>query len=296
MRGLGEANGALARLRIVEDEPAARRTGVFRGCAGCGWTGFAPGTDGKMRAHECSRARLWDELAAPGIGVPGRYRGATVGDVRADAGDEGTAGRAELARRVTEDGRSAFLYGGVGTGKTFLAMVTAREHWRLREAGRLLQALKGSECANCEGCGCEWCGGTGFSLLREMPQPGWEHGVIVTTGSDMEGRWKASFGQGGTWRVSGPLKGTGLLVVDEFGSRAPAQGGRLFPRSGGEWLVEEWFGILNERYANQRPTVLISNLDPVDMQEWSPRLWSRITEDYEILHAGGKDRRGNAGR
>jgi hypothetical protein len=63
-------------------------------------------------------------------------------------------------------------------------------------------------------------------------------------------------------------------------------------RGGGAWLVEEFFSVVDARYAHGRPTVIVSNLTPDDVQRWSPRIWSRVSEAYEWLEAGGMDRRG----
>ncbi|MCD8037134.1 MAG: ATP-binding protein [Clostridiales bacterium] len=70
-----------------------------------------------------------------------------------------------------------------------------------------------------------------------------------------------------------------LLIIDDLGTE--------FSTS---LVSAQFFNIINERMANRRPTIISTNLTPDGIKEqYSDRVLSRITDEFELLRLTGKD-------
>lgn len=95
-------------------------------------------------------------------------------------------------------------------------------------------------------------------------------------------RHQAYVAESSEFSIMARLGNLGLLVVDEYHER--------------RWTEDEslWLGrVLDRRYGNQVPTVLISNQTEADFQATlSPRLVDRMREGGALVEMAGESRRG----
>ena len=93
-------------------------------------------------------------------------------------------------------------------------------------------------------------------------------------------------GMGGTRGVLNRFKRAGLLILDDFGAERIS-----------EWSVSAIYAVLAERIDELRPTVVTSNLNLAEIDDFEPRIASRLAE-FATLVLPGVDRRlqGFAGR
>lgn len=72
-----------------------------------------------------------------------------------------------------------------------------------------------------------------------------------------------------------------VLVLDDLGSEKPS-----------DWTEQTLQEIVDDRWGNQRPTIVTSNLAPTVLRDRvGERMWSRLYHDAFRLEIGGQDRR-----
>ncbi len=86
-------------------------------------------------------------------------------------------------------------------------------------------------------------------------------------------------GSGETRRVINSFKRVGLLVIDDFGAE------RL-----SDWSVSAIYSVIAERIDEMRPTIVTSNLTLDEIDEFEPRIASRLAE-FATLVLPPQDRR-----
>jgi DNA replication protein DnaC len=75
------------------------------------------------------------------------------------------------------------------------------------------------------------------------------------------------------------LYGCDLLIIDDLGTELTNQ-----------FISAQLFSCLNERFLNRRSTVISTNLSLGEMQQrYSDRVFSRITNNYELYKLTGND-------
>ena len=79
-------------------------------------------------------------------------------------------------------------------------------------------------------------------------------------------------GQGDTSGVINRFKRVGLLVIDDFGAEKIS-----------EWSMSAIYSILAERIDELRPTIVTSNLDLDHIDNFEPRIASRLAEFSTIV-------------
>lgn len=99
-------------------------------------------------------------------------------------------------------------------------------------------------------------------------------------------------GRGSEVAVVGRYAGCGLLVIDDLGKERP-----------GEWALSKLFWLIDERYANRRPTVITTQYGgralaerltasgAAASAETAQAIVSRIRETYRGVDCGTRDRR-----
>lgn len=75
-----------------------------------------------------------------------------------------------------------------------------------------------------------------------------------------------------------------VLVLDDLGGERPT-----------DWTGERLYALVNRRWLEQRPTIVTSNLAPIELEQAvGPRVFSRLYHDAIRLQIGGDDRRRTA--
>ena len=70
-----------------------------------------------------------------------------------------------------------------------------------------------------------------------------------------------------------------LLILDDLGTELT-----------NTFVTTTLFSIINERYLHDRPCIISSNLSLQDLQKrYSDRVFSRITNSYELYRFSGED-------
>lgn len=104
-------------------------------------------------------------------------------------------------------------------------------------------------------------------------------------------------GRGSEVAVVGRYAGCGLLVIDDLGKERP-----------GEWALSKLFWLIDERYANRRPTVITTQYGgralaerltaggTAASAETAQAIVSRIREAYRGIDCGAEDRRLRRGK
>lgn len=72
-----------------------------------------------------------------------------------------------------------------------------------------------------------------------------------------------------------------ILILDDVGSEKVS-----------DWTIETLYHLINDRYENNKPTIITSNLSLKELAEKvGDRIPSRIAEMCEVIKIEGKDRR-----
>lgn len=214
-------------------------------CDGSGWVEVDD-----LTAKPCGCRELKAKRAASrrlGTGIPKRFRG--VGFDRKPIADMDPT----LVRQIRvfvrdidknlNSGKGLWLFGDVGTGKTSLAMLIAK------------QALEGGRSVAI------------YSMPRLLAE-------IKETFGDNSSR---SYMQLFDW-----LCNVDLLQIDDLGAEMRT-----------EWVLEQLYSIVNERWQNERSIVVTSNLGALDdlREQLGERTVSRLNEMCEVVPMMGTDRR-----
>lgn len=148
-----------------------------------------------------------------------------------------------------------FIFGTVGTGKTFLCHAIRKEYKSLRLEGRV-EILQTNEV-----------------FLR----------IKGTFAKSYEGQSEQNIideisGRGDKWSDS---DGIDVLILDDLGIEKPT-----------EWAQETLYTIVDRRYRDNKKTVFTSNYSLDDLVERiGDRIPSRIAEMCKVIKLEGKDRR-----
>lgn len=137
--------------------------------------------------------------------------------------------------------RNLYLYGTVGTGKSFLSICIAKE---LLETGHSVLYFSAA------------------ALFDKLSM----YSFDARTKEELR-----SF--------TADLYGCDLLIIDDLGTELTNQ-----------FISAQLFTCLNERHLNRKSTVISTNLSLAEMQaRYSDRVFSRITNDYELYKLTGSD-------
>ena len=152
---------------------------------------------------------------------------------------------AAACRRMTAEFdkvyRNLYLYGTVGTGKSFLSICIAKE---LLESGHSVLYFSAA------------------ALFDKLSMYSFDSKVREELRSFTE-----------------DLYGCDLLIIDDLGTELTNQ-----------FISAQLFTCLNERHMNRKSTVISTNLSLKEMQaRYSDRVFSRITNDYELYKLTGSD-------
>ena len=137
--------------------------------------------------------------------------------------------------------RNLYLYGTVGTGKSFLSICIARE---VLESGHSVLYFSAA------------------AMFDKLSM----YSFDVRTKEELR-----SF--------TADLYECDLLIIDDLGTEFTNQ-----------FISAQLFACLNERHLNRKSTVISTNLSLAEMQSrYSDRVFSRITNDYELYKLTGSD-------
>ncbi|MCW2601838.1 MAG: hypothetical protein JWM02_3667 [Frankiales bacterium] len=161
------------------------------------------------------------------------------------------------------EGQSLYLAGGIGTGKTHAAFEIVR---RLREADVVFHPHGNSE-------------------------NGWIHeqgGHQAPAHAEHTEAWRATTlldalrpGADNARRTVDTCQRAGLLLLDDLGAEKPS-----------DWTQERLYELIDERYIQQRPVIVTSNVPPRALAEWvGERTASRLAEMCTVIPLTGADRR-----
>ena len=93
--------------------------------------------------------------------------------------------------------------------------------------------------------------------------------AIYTTVGDLIRRIRDTYGKGGTLERQQVYETCDLLIVDEIGVQANTQS-----------ELTQLFEIINTRYGEMRPTILLSNFGPEKIAQYvGDRVWDRLREN-----------------
>ena len=218
----------MAGAAAARPEPAC----PFGVCDGSGWI---LGPDDVARACEC-RERIVARARQHGLAsvIPARYRG--VGFDRPPV-PQLDAMVVRVVRSFTEEiepnldaGRGMWIMGGVGTGKTTLAMLVSKA---ALEAGRTVAI---------------------YSLPRLLAR--------------IRRTYDAETGEQSYLELFERLAAVDLLHVDDLGAEKSS-----------DWVLEQLYSLVNERYERKRSMLVTTNLDQAALEEQiGPRTVSRLVE------------------
>lgn len=160
----------------------------------------------------------------------------------------------QLLKRVRE--RGVCLMGGVGTGKTYkmLQVITAY----LEEQYRPNLAL--------------------FGVSKVNPA---QVQRIFLSVPDVLRQIKAEFDSPDAPAIIDRMIKTPILFLDDLGAEKAS-----------EWVKEQLYIVINDRYNWKRPVMFTSNLTVEEINtHYGDRFTSRLVEMTEIIKLGGEDRR-----
>lgn len=153
---------------------------------------------------------------------------------------------------VEFNGRSIFITGKCGTGKTFKAVGILKTFARLLPCKEFVEPYK------------------------NLP-------IFVNT-PELMMRLRGCFLPSAKMSEDALLRGymeTPLLVMDDLGSEKSS-----------EWVLQSLYILTNSRYTEQRPIVITSNLSLEDLTEkLGDRITSRIAGMCRVIKLAGNDRR-----
>ena len=228
-------------------ESAGAEPCPFGECDGSGWI---LGADDQARSCRCRERRIRrSRMHGVASAIPARYRG--VSFERPPVTDMDRAA-VRAVRRYVDDleqnlaaGRSVWLMGDVGTGKTTLAMLIARS---ALEAGHSVAI---------------------YSLPKLLAR--------------IRRTYQAEAGEDDYLGFFERLTSVDLLHLDDLGAQRDT-----------DWVTEQLYAIVNQRYEDGRAVTVTSNVLPDQAAEQiGDRTVSRLTEmcgDFQ-LHIAGADRR-----
>ena len=137
--------------------------------------------------------------------------------------------------------RNLYLYGTVGTGKSFLSICVAKE---VLESGHSVLYFSAA------------------ALFDKLSM----YSFDPRTREELRD-------------FTSDLYGCDLLIIDDLGTELTNQ-----------FISAQLFTCLNERHMNRKSTVISTNLSLKEMQSrYSDRVFSRITNDYELYKLTGSD-------
>ena len=146
-----------------------------------------------------------------------------------------------MAAEFDEVYRNLYLYGTVGTGKSFLSVCIARE---LLESGHSVLYFSAA------------------ALFDRLSMYSFDPKVREELRS-----------------FTSDLYGCDLLIIDDLGTELTSQ-----------FISAQLFTCLNERHLSRKSTVISTNLSLKEMQaRYSDRVFSRITNDYDLYKLTGND-------
>lgn len=160
----------------------------------------------------------------------------------------------ELLKKVRE--RGVTLIGGVGTGKTYkmLQVITAY----LEEQYKTNLAL--------------------FGVSKVSPA---QVQRIFLSVPDVLRQIKAEFDSPDAPAIIDKMIKAPILFLDDLGAEKAS-----------EWVKEQLYIVINDRYNWKRPVMFTSNLEVSEINKhYGDRFTSRLVEMTEIIKLGGEDRR-----
>jgi len=167
----------------------------------------------------------------------------------------------EICKRVVMGKHGLYIWGGVGRGKTWLAVVILKELIKTLDVAREISSS---------------------SLTNDINQFRKMYRFISVPGLLME--IKSSYDVNSSLTEQGIIReytNIPVLILDDIGSEKPT-----------EWVRERLNMIIYERNLRGLKTIYTSNLSPDELQErLDERITSRIHQQCEIIQLGGPDRR-----
>lgn len=160
----------------------------------------------------------------------------------------------ELLKKVRE--RGVTLIGGVGTGKTYkmLQVITAYLYEELEPEIGLMGVRK--------------------------PSPSAIQRIFLSV-PDVLRRIKAEFDSPDAPTIIDKMIKTPILFLDDLGAEKAS-----------DWVKEQLYIVINDRYNWRRPVMFTSNLTIEEINvHYGDRFTSRLVEMTEIIKLGGGDRR-----
>lgn len=115
------------------------------------------------------------------------------------------------------------------------------------------------------------------------------HSVIFATAPDILLKLRDAYGDNGQMKNSEyllikSLSECDLLILDDVGKEKTT-----------DWASEKFYSIINARYEDELPTIITSNLTPVEIEpklgEAGGAIFSRLRECCESVHTGTEDYR-----
>lgn len=228
--------------------------------AKCDGTGWIDAEDGTVAPCECRRVgRTRSRARGLASAIPARYRGVSfdrppLSDMaRAPETKHTLAAVRDYADNIEERldrGDSLWLSGGVGTGKTTLAMVVTAAAAKAGKSVAIYSLPK---------------------LLARIRR--------TYDGGPGEDSYLAFFER---------LTSVDLLHIDDLGAEKRS-----------DWVLEQLYAIVDERYGTERSMIVTTNLEESELEEQiGQRTVSRLVEmcgDLGPLGVGGKDHRFSVG-
>lgn len=230
--------------------PQAEPTCQLGVCDGSGWI---LGPEDIARPCECRHQRLHSaRLRGVASVLPPRYRGVSfdrppISDMARDlqtksAVEEVREFSDDLDRRLAE-GSGICLFGGVGTGKTTLAMLVSKT---AIEAGRSVAI---------------------YSLPKLLAR--------------IRRTYAAEQGEDSYLAFFERLTEVDLLHVDDLGAEKSS-----------DWVLEQLYALVNERYESQRSMIVTTNLEFKELEDQiGARTVSRLNEMCRPIPLFGEDSR-----
>ena len=185
--------------------------------------------------------------------LPGRYRGKRLIDL-----DQRYKAKIQAALKATRAGHNVLIFGGIGSGKTHLAVCLLWERWKSLVT-------------------------VGLDIWNEaavLTHP--EKGMRFRSTSEIVGELKAAKA---TWKREDEIIDAHVrnevLVLDDLGFEERSE------------TVRNWLStLLDRRYQAMRQTIITTNLDPKDLSDAvDDRITSRLIENGIMIHMDGHDYR-----
>jgi len=196
------------------------------------------------------------------IDIPKRYENATVEHVAPDI--------LEKFKNIRESRKGLYLYGGVGTGKTF----TAYALYRMWEEQRDAEKQKEKEDIDTKLNASD----DTIVLNATKPRPSGEFWNMTRLLYELRKEVRKPSDQSLSDNL---ILHKNLLFIDDLGAEKVT-----------EWVEEVIYLIINTRYENNIPIVITSNYPLSKVAELvGDRVASRIKEMCHVVEIKGEDRR-----